>query len=49
MSFSSVINLGTVSPAITKVKLSACTGSTCDNPVVITGMIIMMFGQEQKP
>jgi hypothetical protein len=37
MSFSSVINLGTVSPAITKVKLSACTGSTCDNPVVITG------------
>jgi len=37
MSFSSVINLGTFSPAITKVKLSACTGSTCDNPVVITG------------
>lgn len=37
MSFSTVINLGTVSAAITKVKLSACTGSTCDNPVVITG------------
>jgi uncharacterized membrane protein len=37
MSFSSVINLGTVSPTITSVKLSACTTSDCNNPQVISG------------
>jgi hypothetical protein len=37
MSFSSVINLGTVSSTITSVKLSACTTSDCNDPQVISG------------
>lgn len=37
MSFSSVINLGTVSTTITSVKLSACTNSSCTGGSVITG------------
>lgn len=37
MSFSSVINLGVVSPVITSVKLSACTNSSCTGGSVITG------------
>ena len=37
MSFSSIINLGAVSPAITSVKLTACTNSSCTGGSVITG------------
>lgn len=37
MSFSSVINLGTVSAAITSVKLLSCTNSSCTEGTVITG------------
>jgi hypothetical protein len=37
MSISSVINLGTVSPTITSVKLTACTNSSCTGGSVITG------------
>jgi hypothetical protein len=37
MSFSSIINLGAVSPAITSLKLTACTNSSCTGGSVITG------------
>lgn len=37
MSFSLTINLGTVSPNITSVRLLSCTGLTCDNGTVISG------------
>lgn len=37
MGFSLNINLGSVSPTITSVRLLACTGSTCNNGTVISG------------